>query len=198
MTPDTAGPGPVTLLLERWMGGDSAAFDEVLPLVYDELRRLARHMMAGERSDHTLQATALVHEAYARLIDRDHPTWRGRAHFFAVAALVMRRVLVDHARRRGAWRRGGAVVHVALDVADGAGASADQGDLDLVALDQALERLAAAEPRIARIVELRFFGGLSVAECAGVLELSTATVGRDWRFARAWLQRELERSDDHR
>jgi RNA polymerase sigma factor (TIGR02999 family) len=185
-----AAPPDVTLLLSRLRQGDDRALERLMPLVHDELRRLARYHMRGERAGHTLQPTALAHEAYMRLVDLDRIDWRGRAHFFAVAAGIMRRILIDHARKRRAARRGGGAAHVSLD--EGAGV-ADQRPEELVALDDAMGRLAELDPRQERIVELRFFGGLSVDETAAVLGISARTVKREWAVARAWLRAELGR-----
>lgn len=186
----TGGPEEpaVEWLLERWSAGDAEAVRRVVPLMYDELRRTARRLLASERAGHSLQPTELVHEVYDRLLGRDRPRWRGREHFIAVAALLMRRLLVDHARRRGAARRGGGAVKVTLDPRLAAPASATP---ELEALDAALTELAEEDRRAAAVVELRFFGGLTNAECAAVLGLSSATVGRLWRFARAWLHDRL-------
>ncbi|HVF56603.1 MAG TPA: sigma-70 family RNA polymerase sigma factor [Pyrinomonadaceae bacterium] len=178
----------ITGLLEEWNGGSNEALEKLLPLVYRELRRLAAGYLRRERPDHTLQATALVHEAYLHLLELHHIRWQNRAHFVGVAAQMMRRVLVDHARVHNAEKRGGGQVALPLD--DDLMATPAR-DLDLLALDEALERLAAAYPEKARVVELRFFGGLSIDETAGVLEISTPTVERDWRFAKAWLRAEL-------
>ena len=183
----TARPG-VTGLLLAWGQGDQAAFDELTPLVYDELRRLARRHLRGERPDHSLRATALANEAYLRLVDVTKVQWRDRTHFFAMASRMMRRVLVDAARARKADKRGGDVARVTFDEA--LVVPADRG-VDLVALDDALEALEASDARKARVVELRFFGGLSVQETAAELNVSTDTVTRDWNFARIWLKREL-------
>lgn len=179
--------GEVTLLLRRLQKGDDTAGDRLLPLVYEELRRLAGSFMAREREGHTIQATVLVNEAYIRLAGQD-AEWRNRSHFMAIAAAAMRRVLVDHARSRAAEKRGGGREAVTLreDLA-----SAAPGGLDVLDLHRALERLAEYDPRQARVVELRFFGDLSVDETAEVLGVSPVTVKRDWRHARAWLHREL-------
>ena len=171
-----------------WGHGDKSAFDRLIPLVHTELHRLARRYMAGERAGHTLQTSALVNEAYLRLIDITQVHWQNRAHFFAMAARTMRRILVDSARARGNQRRGGDVVKVALD--DALVVGTDRRD-DLVALDEALERLGAVYPRQAQVVELRYFGGLTLEETAAALDISTDTVKRDWRFAKLWLLREL-------
>jgi RNA polymerase sigma factor (TIGR02999 family) len=181
--------GEVTTLLRLWSDGDDQAFEKVLPLVYDELHRIALRRLAGERSDVSLQATALVNELCLRLLGWDQARWQNRAHFFGVSAQVMRRILVDIARRRRADCRGGrAAVPVPLDHVD---LAAPQRDSDLVALDSALEKLATVDPRRARVVELRFFGGLSMEETAQALGLSVRTTYGDWAFARAWLYRAL-------
>jgi RNA polymerase sigma factor (TIGR02999 family) len=177
----------VTGLLHRWRDGDAAALEQLVPLVYDQLHRLARHYLRGERSGHTLQTTALVHEACLRLIGPSPADWNGRAHFYAVAARVMRRLLVDHARARRGPRRGGEAIRVALD---GAAVVPERAD-DLVALDDALRRLAELDPRKIQIVELRYFGGLSVEETADALGVSAITVKREWPRIKAWLFREL-------
>jgi RNA polymerase sigma factor (TIGR02999 family) len=160
-----------------------------MPVVYGELRRLARHYVRRERPDHTLQATALVHEAYMRLVDQRGVTWQNRAHFFGVAAQLMRRILVDYARRHRAAKRGGSFVQVSLN--DALALPEEQGE-DVLALDDALERLAAIDPRQARVVELRLFSGLTVEEAAEVLDVSAATVKREWTMAKAWLSREIQ------
>jgi RNA polymerase sigma factor (TIGR02999 family) len=178
----------LTQLLQSWSDGDHEALEKLTPLVYRELYRLAGNYMRGEKQGHTLQATALVNEAYLRLIDWKNVQWQNRAHFFAVSAQLMRRVLVDYARSRNYAKRGAGVRAVALDEA--LAVSADKLDL-VVEIDAALERLAAMDPRSAQIVELRYFGGLSVEETAEVLKVSGITVIRDWNFAKAWLQREL-------
>ncbi len=176
----------VTLLLRRWQEGDRDALEHLTPLVYDELRRLARAKMKNERREHTLQPTALVHEAFDRLVDLEL-SWQDRAHFLNMSARVMRRVLVDHARQRLAGKRDGGL-RVSLVDAD----AQARPDLDLMALDQALERLRKQEERPSQVLELLYFGGLSYTEIAETLEISKATVDRDLRFARAWLSRELE------
>ena len=181
----------VTELLVRWRGGDREALDSLLPIVYDELRRIARHYLQGERPGHTLQSTALVNEAYVRMVAQDFPQWQNRAHFFAVAAQLMRQILVDHARSHRASKRGGNVFKVALDEA------AEQPlatDVDIVALDDALKNLAEMDPQQSKVVELKFFAGLSIDDTAEVLGISPSTVKRDWITARAWLYRELDRS----
>jgi RNA polymerase sigma-70 factor (ECF subfamily) len=179
----------VTALLARASGGDSRAADELLPLVYEKLRTLARELMVQERPDHTLQPTALVHEAYLKLIDQTRAHWRDRAHFFSVAALALRRILVDHARGHERAKRGGGRTKLQLD--EGLIAAYEQ-TVDLLGLDDALARLAQQDAQRARVVELRFFAGLSTDETAAVLNVSTRTVERQWRYARAWLFRELK------
>jgi RNA polymerase sigma factor (TIGR02999 family) len=181
-------PGEVTQLLSEYRGGKREALDLLLPFVYSELRSMAARYLRAERSDHTLQPTALVHEAYVRLADQRDVEWRNRAHFLGVAAQVMRRLLVDHARTRGRKKRGSGL-KVPIDDVDAAAPS--ETDVDVVALDTALERLATLSPQQARIVELRYFGGLSLEETAEVLGVSTMTVKRGWAMARAWLHREL-------
>ena len=180
----------VTRLLQAWSEGDQSALDRLIPLVYQELHRLAHHYMVRERSGHTLQTTALLNEAYLRMVDSAKPSWQSRTHFYAVSAQVMRRILVDWARSRQALKRGGEAQPLELDealvVADAPGA-------DLVALDDALKALAAFDPRKSEVVELRFFGGLSVEETAEVLKVSPETVMRDWKFAKSWLRRELSK-----
>jgi RNA polymerase sigma factor (TIGR02999 family) len=178
----------VTTLLVAWSGGDETALNHLMPIVDAELRRLARNLMRGERTGHTLQTTAVVNEAYLRLVDLSRIRWQDRAHFFAMSARLMRRVLVDHARARNNEKRGGRFMRVSLDEA--LGASATRG-ADLVALDDALNALAAIDERKAKVIELRFFGGLSVEDTAAMLHISEVTVMRDWRFARSWLLREL-------
>lgn len=178
----------VTQALLDWSNGDQRALSLLMPQVYDELRNIARRSLQRERPDHTLQTTALVHEAYLRLVDQRKVNIQHRGHFFAVAAQVMRRILVDHARSHVAGKRGGGAEKVALD--DNA-AIAPAIDLDFVALDASLNRLAALDPRQGRIVELRFFGGMTVEETAAVLDLSPATVKNEWRLAKAWLFSEL-------
>ena len=184
--------GDVSALLRAWSHGDQSAIKTLTPLVYDELHRLARHYMRRERSGHSLQATALVNEAYMRLADYTRMQWQDRAHFFAVSAQVMRRILVEHARRRNV-KRGRGVPHVSLDdvvVVASAGPN-DEADIDLVALDEALVGLARLDPRKAQIVEMRFFGGLTVEEIGEVLKVAAGTIKRDWRAAKAWLYGEL-------
>jgi RNA polymerase sigma factor (TIGR02999 family) len=178
----------VTQALLDWSNGDQRALAHLMPQVYDELRRIARRSLQHERPDHTLQTTALVHEAYLRLVDQRKVNIQHRGHFFGVAAQVMRRILVDHARSHVADKRGGGAEKIALD--DNA-AIAPPIDLDFVALDASLDRLAAVDPRQGRIVELRFFGGMTIEETAAVLDLSPATVKNEWRLAKAWLFSEL-------
>ena len=185
-------PGPadadVTSLLAAWSEGDESALARLVPQVYAELHRLAHHYMRAERPGRTLQTTALVNEAYLRLVDTRHIRWESRAHFLGVAAQAMRRILVDAARARGAHKRGGAVPHVSLDELP---LTAPEREASLVALDEALTALAEVDERKSRVVELRYFGGLTVAETAAVLHVSPETVHRDWHVARAWLLREL-------
>ena len=183
----TPGSGDVTLLLEAWSNGEQSALDKLVPVVYDELRRLAWYYLRAERPNHSLQATALVNEAYLRLVDYKRMRWENRAHFFAVSAQLMRRILVDHARRHN-LKRGAGVQHLSLEQT--AVVSADRGE-NLVALDDAMHELASLDQRKANVVELRFFGGLSVEETAEVLKVSAVTVMRDWSTARAWLYREM-------
>jgi len=182
----------VTALLIEWRGGDVGAMQRLLPLVHDELRRLAKRHMAGERPGHVLQATALVHEVYLRLVDIHRVQWQDRAHFFAMAARLMRRVLVDFARARNNQKRGGLLNRVTLD--ENLPAASDAPE-DLIAIDNALRSLAAQYERKAQVVELRFFGGLSVEETSEVLRISPETAMRDWKFAKTWLVRELSRTN---
>ena len=182
-------------MLQAWGQGQDTALEKLLPLVYQELRRIARRYMAGERTGHTLQTTALVNEAYLRLIDSRKVNWQSRAHFFAISAQLMRRILVDHARSRGYQKRGGGAQAVTLD--DDLVVSPEKGR-DVVALDDALKALAEVDPRKSRVVELRFFGGLSVEETAEVLKVSQDTVLRDWRLAKSWLRREMQRASEPR
>ncbi len=179
----------ITGLLVAWRGGDSAALAQLMPLTYRTLREIATYLMRRERGEHTLQTTALVHEAYLRLADLERIGWQDRAHFYAMSARLMRRVLVEHARRRTRAKRGGDIPRVSLE--DLGGGVADEQDLDIIALDDALRDLAALDAERARIVELRFFGGLEGREIAEVLSVSAATVQRRWRSARAWLLRYL-------
>ncbi len=179
---------PVTDLLSRWSGGDAAAGDALVPIVYDELRRIARKCLAGQRSGHTLQPTALVHEAYLRLVNRGSAPWQNRAHFFAMAARMMRQILVDHARMHAAAKRGGGAITLVLDEA---AAMPRKATLDLLALDDAMKKLAVLDARQCQIVELRFFGGLSIDETAEVIDISPATTKREWATARVWLHRAM-------
>src|SRR5205814_9864022 len=181
-------PQEITQLLVAWSDGDESALARLTPLVYDELHRLSHHYMSDERGSHTLQTTALVNEAYVRLIDWKNVRWQNRAHFFAVSAQLMRRILVDFARARGYDKRGGGARPVTLDET---AILADDKDTDIVALDEALTSLAELDARQSSVVELRFFGGLTNEEAAEVLKVSEATVRRDWSLARAWLHREL-------
>lgn len=181
----------LTQWLVRLREGDDDALDRLLPLVYDELRRLARALLRNEKPGHTLGATALVHEAYMRLAQREIIDPKDRSHFFAIAAQAMRRVLIDHARSRGAQKRGSG--QVALSLEHAGALLSDDGSSELLIIDEALERLARANPRAAQVVERRFFAGLTLEETAASLGLSTKTVQRDWILARAWLQKELER-----
>ncbi len=178
----------ITHLLARWRDGDEAALAQLIPIVHDELRRLARRQMAGERAGHTLEPTALVNEAYLRLVNLKQMQWQNRAHFFAMGARLMRRILVDFARSRGYRKRGGGAQQVSFTQA--LGVAQDQ-PTDVVALNDALEALAGVDERASRVVELRFFGGLSVEETAEVLNVSRETVRRDWKFAKMWLLRYL-------
>jgi RNA polymerase sigma-70 factor, ECF subfamily len=181
-------PGDVTRLLVEWRGGDPGALDRLIPLVYDELRRVARGYMRDERANHPLQSTALVHEAYLRLVGLDRVDWQSRNQFYAVSARMMRRILVEEARKRDARKRGAEASHVVLDEAL---VPAPEKGADVLALEDALERLEALDERKARVVELRCFAGLSVAETAEVLGVSEETVFRDWRMAKLWLRRDL-------
>ncbi len=178
----------VTHLLIQWRDGDADAFDAMMPLVYDELRRLAQYHLRGERRGHTLSTTALVHEAYLNLVRQDETPWEGRAHFFAVAAKAMRHILISYARKRKRLKRGGGLPDITLDRAP---VFAEDRVEELLALDQCLARLEAMDPRIVQVVECRYFGGLTIAETADVLKTSPATVKRDWQMAKAWLRREL-------
>jgi RNA polymerase sigma factor (TIGR02999 family) len=183
----------VTVLLKAWREGDGTALDALMPLVHDELRRIARRCLHGERANRSVQATELVNEAFLRLVDVQHLDWQSRTHFLAMSARLMRRVLVDLARSRGADKRGGGAVRVTLDDATLGGSAPDT---DVIRLDDALQALAALDDRKSRVVELRFFGGLTAEETAVALQVSPKTVLRDWEFARAWLQRELTREAD--
>ena len=186
--PASSAATQVTQILLNWRAGEADAAARLMPLVYEELRRLARDYLRRERGDHTLQPTALVHEAYLRLVDDSRVNWQNRAHFYGIAAKLMRRILVDHARARNADKRGGLVPKVPLDEARDLPPAATN---DLVALDGALEDLARTYPRKSEVVELKFFGGLEANEIAEVLQVSPKTVLRDWQFAKLWLCREL-------
>jgi RNA polymerase sigma-70 factor, ECF subfamily len=188
MEEPSVSPHRVTQLLQQWSHGDDSALAELTPLVYEELRRLAHRSMEGERSDHTLQTTALVNEAYLRLADQTNPNWQSRAHFFAVAARAMRRILVNYAKSNRAQKRGGGAARIELDEA--AILSPEQSK-EIVDLHEALERLATLNSRKARVVELKYFGGLNHDEIAEVMKISTVTVRRDWMFAKTWLYDEL-------
>ncbi|KAA6459135.1 sigma-70 family RNA polymerase sigma factor [Acidobacteria bacterium AB60] len=188
--PDPAA-APVTELLVRWKSGDGNALDALVPLVYEELRRLAHAYLRRERPGHTLQGTALVHEVFVRLAGSTPPQWEDRAHFFAIAAHLMRQILVEYARSRKAEKRGGAAIRIAFDQMV---ESPSKPDVDLVALDDALEDLAQIDPQQTRVVELRFFSGLTIEDTAQVLGISESTVKRDWNTAKAWLYRELDRT----
>ena len=185
--PEDAADSNVTKLLVEWRRGDQAALDRLIPLVYGELRRVASNHLGRERS-HTLQTTALVHEAYMRLVDLDRMTLQNRTHFFAMAARLMREILVDHARRRHALKRGGDVTMVGID---GVEAGVETNIVEVLALDEALTELGSLDERAGRVVELRFFAGLSIAETADALDVSSATVERDWTVAKAWLLQRL-------
>jgi RNA polymerase sigma factor (TIGR02999 family) len=185
---DEASPNEITEQLIAWSKGDEAALEKLIPAVYQELRRMADHYLRGEDSGHSLQPTALVHEAYLRLIDQSKVEWQNRAHFFGVAAQMMRRILIDHAKAKHRVKRGGTAVKVVLD--ENANFTHERAS-ELLALDDALQSLAGMDERKSRIVELRYFGGLTVEETAQVLGISDKTVMRDWNLAKAWLYREL-------
>ena len=182
----------VTQLLDRLRDGDAAASEAIIPLLYEELRGIAARCLKSERRGHTLQPTALVHEAFLKLVDQKNADFRSRGHFMAIAAMVMRRILVNHAEKRSAAKRGGGAARVPLD--DDVGASEGQ-DLDVVALDEALHRLAKNDERKAKVVEQRFFAGMGMSQIAENLGVSLATVKRDWEYARTWLMREIQRDD---
>lgn len=181
----------VTQLLGRWRSGDREALDALVPLVYDELKRIAQRYLRNERHGHTLQSTALVHEAYVRLTNQELPQWQNRAHFFAVASQLMRQILVDHARAHRADKRGGGACKLTMEEAE---QSPQKIDVDVIALDDALKTLTELDSQQGKVVELKFFGGLSIEETAEVLGVSASTVKRDWITARAWLHRELDRT----
>jgi RNA polymerase sigma factor (TIGR02999 family) len=191
MDENSIRPSELTNLLRSCRGGDRAALDRVMPVVYDELRSLAARHLSSERPCHTLQTTALVHEAYLRLVGQQHADWKNRAYFFGAVATIMRRILVDHARRRGRDKRGGGIAIVPLEQAPEPEASASDAGIDVESLDRALDKLGERDARQARIVELRYFAGMTVDEVAEVLEISEGTVKRDWTVARAWLFAEL-------
>jgi RNA polymerase sigma-70 factor, ECF subfamily len=193
MTQSPPSPHEITQLLIDWSNGSQNALERLFPLVYEELRRLAHRYMSKERPGHTLQTTAVVHEAYLRLIDQKHVQWQNRAHFFAIAAQMMRRILITHAQSHAYAKRGGGVLKVSLDEA--AILSRERAG-ELVALDEALNNLTAIDPRRSQVVELRFFGGLSNEEIAAVLKISPNTVTRDWNVAKAWLYREMSKEQE--
>jgi RNA polymerase sigma factor (TIGR02999 family) len=188
MDEPSVSPHRVTELLAQWSHGDNAALTQLSPLVYEELRRLAHHHMGGQRSDHTLQTTALVNEAYLRLADQTNPSWQNRAHFFAVAARAMRQILVSYARSQRAQKRGGGALKIELDEA---ALVSSQESKQIVELHEALEQLSTLDSRKAQVVELKYFGGLNYDEMAEVLKISPITVRRDWEFAKVWLYTEL-------
>lgn len=183
------GSPSVTQMLRQWSEGDQAILDKLMPLVYEELRRMAARSLRKERQGHTLQTTALIHEAYLKLIDQRDAKWQNRAHFFAIAAQAMRRILVDHARERHREKRGGGAENLPIDEA--AFVASKEKSVDLIALDEALTRLAKFDERQAKVVELRYFSGLDIDETAEVLGISNATVRRDWNIAKAWLRQEI-------
>ena len=189
--PDSSRGHNVTELLLSWGQGDTAALARLLPLLYDDLRRVARRHLRQESPGHTLQATALVHEVFLRLVDIDRMTMKSRAHFFALSARLMRQILVDHARRRRAAKRGGGDTVISLNDAAGAAAAASTSSVDVLALDEALDALSSFDERQCRVVELRFFAGLSIPEAADALGVSTATIEREWAMAKAWLHQRL-------
>lgn len=189
MTENHQDPHRVTELLREWTNGSTAAMDELLPYIYDELRRRAARYLRRERVNHTLQTTALVHEAYLKLVDQKAVQWKDRGHFFAVAAQAMRRILVDHAKYKNRSKRGGELPDLQLDAA--VENAIVESKVDIEALDEALSRLALVDPDGERLVELRFFAGLSLEEAAAVMEISRATAAREWQVAKSWLHREL-------
>ena len=189
--PDASRAQNVTELLLSWGQGDTAALDRLVPLLYDDLRRVARGHLRRERPGHSLQATALVHEVFLRLVDVDRMTLKSRAHFFALSARLMRQILVDHARRQRASKRGGGAMGISLNEASGAAAPASPSSIDVLALDEALDTLSSLDLRQCRVVELRFFAGLNIPETADALGVSTATVEREWAMAKAWLHQRL-------
>ena len=185
----TIAPSQVTVLLRKWSEGDEGALEQLTPLVYDELHRLAHRHMRRESAGHVLQTSALINEAYLRLVDQPRIQWESRAHFFGIAARLMRRILVDDARKRNSAKRGGSLIQVPLDEVENL---AQQQAVNVVAVDEALRRLEAIDARQSQIVELKFFGGLSIEETAELLKVSPGTVMRDWTFARAWLKSEMK------
>lgn len=187
------GQGEVTELLRQWSGGKPEAREQLLPLVYDELRRMADSFLRGERQGHTLQPTALVHELYIKMVDQHSARWQDRAHFFGVASKMMRRILVDHARKHGSVKRGAGVIHLPVDEALDAAAPSSNA---VLAVDEALTRFAELDPERSEIVELRYFGGLDLAEIAELKQVSRTTIKRHWTVARMWLHRELEKDLD--
>jgi RNA polymerase sigma-70 factor, ECF subfamily len=193
MNQKMAGQPNITEMLHQWSSGNAEVMDKLLPLIYDELHRRAAAYLRRERPNHTLQATALVHEAYIKLIDQRDDNWASRDHFFAIAAQAMRRILVDHARGRHRHKRGGSNEDLPLE--EVLLAAADETNVDLIALDEAMARLARLDPQQERIVELRYFGGLSLEEAANTLGISRATAARDWQVAKAWLHREMTRKN---
>ena len=184
-------PSEVTRLLVDWQNGSAEALDQLMPLVYSELRAIANRYLSRERNDHTLQSTSLVHEAYVRLVDQRHVQWQNRAHFLGIAAKMMRRILVDHARHEHRLKRGGPLPSLSLDAADAV--ATPVREIDLLALDEALDRLAVIDAQQSRLVELRFFSGLTIEEAAVALGVSAGTVKREWSTAKAWLFREMSR-----
>ncbi|HSQ25273.1 MAG TPA: sigma-70 family RNA polymerase sigma factor [Pyrinomonadaceae bacterium] len=187
----TIAPHQVTRLLQKWSDGDERALDQLMPLVHDELHRLAHQHIRREGPGHILQTSALINEAYLRLVDQPEIRWENRSHFFGIAARLMRRILVDDARKRNSAKRGGSLIHVPLDEATSV---AEEQAANVTAVDDALKRLETLDARQAQIIELRFFGGLSIEETANVLQVSPGTVMRDWTFARAWLRNEMTRA----
>ena len=190
----SVSPQEVTRLLQAWKAGDEGALERLMPLVYDELHRLARRYMAAEQTGHPLQTTALVHEVYLRLVDANSIDWQNRAHFYAICARLMRRILIDFARSRNYQKRGASFAHIQLEEA--ATVSEAVGS-ELLAVDEALKQLAVIDSRKSDVVEMRFFGGMTADEIAGALQVSPETVARDWKLAKAWLQRELSRERAH-
>jgi RNA polymerase sigma factor (TIGR02999 family) len=189
--PDPSRARDVTELLVSWAQGDTAALDRLVPLLYDDLRRVARRHLRRERPGHSLQATALVHEVFLRLVEVDRMTVKSRTHFFALSARLMRQILVDHARRQQAGKRGGGATVISLSEAAGAAAPMSSSGVDVLALDEALDALSSLDPQQCRVVELRFFAGLNISEAADALGISTATVEREWAMAKAWLHQRL-------